>query len=94
MAVTEPDQAPEPVDVQPVAAPPALQIIIPAPLVAQLPAVVQPAMAQQAGQQQQQQVQQQQAAPASPAQPGNTDKLRGSILLTFTGDRCKSEKFM
>ena len=36
----EPDQVPEPVDVQPVAALPALQIIIPAPLVTQLLAVV------------------------------------------------------
>jgi hypothetical protein len=51
-------------------------------------------MAQQA----QQQAGQQQAAPAAPTQAGQqagpTDKLRGSILITFTGDRRKSEKFM
>ena len=51
-------------------------------------------MAQQA----QQQAGQQQAAPAAPAQAGQqagpTDKLRGSIPITFTGDRRKSEKFM
>jgi hypothetical protein len=48
--------------------------------------------------QQGQQQQQQQAAPAAPAPAGQhagpTDKLRGSIPLTFTGDRQKSEKFM
>jgi hypothetical protein len=51
-------------------------------------------MAQQA----QQQVSQQQAAPAAPTQAGQqagpTDKLRGSISITFIGDRRKSEKFM
>jgi hypothetical protein len=49
-------------------------------------------MVQQA---QQQAGQQQQAAPAQAGQQaGPTDKLRGSIPLTFTGDRRKSEKFM
>jgi hypothetical protein len=53
-------------------------------------------MVQQA---QQQQVGQQQAAPTTPATPagqqaGPTNKLRGSILATFTGDRKRSEKFM
>jgi hypothetical protein len=49
-------------------------------------------------QQAQQQASQQQAAPAAPAQAGQQagpiDKLRGAILLTFTRDRRKSEKFM
>jgi hypothetical protein len=52
-------------------------------------------MAQQA---QQQVGQQQQAASAVPTQAGQqagpTDKLQGSILLTFTRDRRKSEKLM
>ena len=83
----------EPVDIQPVAAPPALQIVIPAALVINLPAVVQPIMAQQ-GQQVQQQAQQQQAAPQPAGQPAEqvaTDKLRGSIPETFNGDRRKSQ---
>src|SRR5437588_6302742 len=89
----EPEQQQEQPDAQPVQ-PPVLQVIIPAPVPAPQPILIHQVMAQQA----QQQVGQQQAAPAAPAQAGQqagpTDKLRGSIPITFTGDRRKSEKFM
>src|SRR5437879_6510719 len=83
------EQEQEQPDAQPV-----LQVIIPAPVPAPQPILIHQVMVQQA----QQQAGQQQAAPAVPAQAGQqagpTDKLRGSIPITFTGDRRKSEKFM